>query len=361
MSTTATSLTTASSTTAATSPTTALPAAATLPTSALPTTTTAAGRARYGGVEVIEVRDAEPLPRIGATDVLIRVGAAGLDRGVWHLMTGLPRLMRLAFGLRAPRRFTLGFDVAGTVVAVGSDVQRFGPGDDVFGIGVGTFANLAVAPEDKLVHRPRTVPVEIAGATPISGLTALQAVHDHGRIEAGQRVLVLGASGGVGSFAVQFAVATGAEVVGVASARKADFVRGLGAAEVLDYATTDVTAGDQRFDVIVDIGGLHRVRDLRRILSPTGTLVIVGGEGGGSWTGGIGRNLRAKVVSAFVSQRLTFFVSPENQRDLVRLRDALLDGSVTAAVTARYPLADVATAIADLEAGRIRGKAVMVP
>lgn len=329
---------------------------------ATPQTTRAAGRARYGGPEVVGVREDQALPDLGPRDVLVSVAAAGLDRGVWHLMTGLPRLIRIAgFGVRSPKRFTLGMDVAGTVVAVGAEVGRFAPGDEVFGIGAGTFATLAVAPEAKLVHRPERIPVDQAGGAAISGLTAIQAIHDHGRVQPGHRVLVMGASGGVGSFAVQFAAAAGAEVTGVASAAKADFVRSLGATHVVDYRATDVTESGERYDVVIDVGGLQPVRRLRRILAPTGTLVLVGGEGGGSWTGGVGRQLRAKVRSLFTRQRLTFFVSPESLRDLERLRDAMLAGDVTTAVTGRYSLDQVAQAMEDLEDGRLAGKVVVVP
>jgi NADPH:quinone reductase-like Zn-dependent oxidoreductase len=325
----------------------------------IPQTMRAAVRQRYGQADGVEAREvAVPVP--GAEEVLVEVHAAGLDRGVWHLMTGTPYLLRLAgFGLRRPRQPVLGMDVAGRVAAVGRDVTRFAVGDEVFGIGTGTFAEYAVARQDKLVAKPVGVPFVQAAAVAISGLTALQALHDVGRVRAGQRVLVLGASGGVGSFAVQLARAAGAEVTGVCSAAKADLVRSLGAHHVIDYASADPTDGSVRYDLILDIGGRTRLAKLRRALTATGTLVIVGGENGGRWTGGIGRQLRALALSPLLKQRLTTFISAESGDGLELLRAAVEDGHLTPAVERTYPLDDVPDALRDLEAGRARGKSVI--
>lgn len=302
-----------------------------------------------------------PQPSPGAGEVLLEVHAAGVDRGVWHLMTGTPYLIRLmGYGLTGPKNPVPGMDVSGRVVAVGPDVTRFDVGDEVFGIGAGTFAEYAVAREDKLAHKPADLGWAEAAVVTVSGLAARQAVHDVARVDRGQRVLVLGASGGVGSYAVQLAHAAGAVVTGVASGAKADLVRSLGADRALDYRTTDVTALDERFDVIIDVGGRTPVRRLRRVLAPEGTLVIVGGENGGRVTGGIGRQLRAAALSMFIRQRLTFFVSAESREAIERLRDHVVSGAVRPALEATYPLDRAPDALADLEAGRLRGKAAIV-
>ena len=313
---------------------------------------------RYGSADVLELREI-PRPAIGATDVLVRVASAGVDRGVWHLMTGLPYPTRLGFGLRRPRQPVPGMDLAGEVVAVGSDVTRFAEGDLVFGIGTGTFAEHARAPQEKLAPLPRGLDLVAAGALAVSGSAALQAVEDHGRVEAGQRVLVLGASGGVGSYAVQIAVALGAEVTGVASASKLDLVHELGARQVVDHRSTDPLDGSAHYDVIVDTGGNRRLRDLRRALAPHGTLVIVGGEGGGRWLGGLDRQARAVATSAFTRQRLTTFVAKEDAAHLERLADLVERNGVTPMIGGTFPLGRAADAIRHLEAGSARGKALL--
>lgn len=317
---------------------------------------------RYGSPDVLSLRTvARPTP--GPGQVLVRVEAAGVDRGVWHLTTGLPYIVRLVgFGLRRPKQPIPGMDLAGRVVAVGDDVTRFAVGDEVFGIGSGAFAEFAVADEAKLARRPETVDATAAAVSSISGLTALQALRDVGKVEAGQRVLVLGASGGVGSFVVQLAKHFGAHVTGVASTAKLELVRSLGADEVIDYTAAGVdalaTAGTG-YDLVVDIGGRNPVRRLRRALVRRGTLVIVGGEGGGRVTGGFGRQVRALALSPFVSQRLTTFVSAERGEDVELLGDLLAAGVVRPAIDRTYPLADAPAAVADLAAGRVRGKAVI--
>jgi len=307
-----------------------------------------------------EIRlETRPAPRIGPGEVLVRVHAAGVDRGVWHLMTGLPYPVRLAYGLRVPKSPTPGMDLAGVVVAVGAGVTRFGPGDEVFGIGVGTFAEYARASEAKLVAKPEGLSFEQAAVVAISGATALQAVRDHGRVRPGQQVLVTGASGGVGSYAVQIAKVYGAEVTGVASSAKLDLVRSLGADHVLDYTREDFADGTRRYDVVIDIGGNSSLRRLRRALTPSGTAVITGGETGGRWLGGYDRQLRGAVLSPFVGQRFTTFVNTEALEQLEALAGLLEAGQVVPAVDRSFPLAEAAKAIRYVQEGHARGKVVL--
>jgi NADPH:quinone reductase-like Zn-dependent oxidoreductase len=249
--------------------------------------------------------------------------------------------------------------VAGTVLQVGASVTRFSVGDDVFGIGSATFAEYAAAREDKLAHKPENATFQEAAVVPISGLTALQGLGDVGRLVAGQHLLVLGASGGVGSFAVQLAKSYGAEVTGVCSPAKVDFVRSLGADHVLDYTRTDFADGTQHYDLILDIGGNPGVLRLRRALTRDGTAVMVGGEEGGRLTGGMGRQLRALVLTRLIDQRLTAMVCKERSEDLDELAGLIADGTLTPAVDQVYPLERVANAMGDLEAGKVRGKSVI--
>lgn len=311
---------------------------------------------RYGTADVL--RPARiPLPQIAANEVLVRVHAAGLDRGTWHVMTGRPYLMRvIGFGFRRPKNGVAGIDVAGTVVAVGSAVTRFTPGDEVFGMSRGSFAEYAAAREDKLARKPANLSFEQAAVVPISAGTALQALTDAGRVEAGHQVLVVGASGGVGSYAVQLAKAFGADVTGVCSTGKLDLVRALGADHVVDYTREDFADGAHHYDLVVDIGGNTPLSRLRRALTRTGTLVIVGGEEGGRWTGGFGRSLRAPLLSSFVSQRLTMLASKERASDLERLTQLIESGKVTPSLDRTYPLDRVPEAMRHLEAGEVRGK-----
>ena len=291
----------------------------------------------------------------------MRVRAAGVGRDVWHLMTGMPYLVRVAgFGVRAPKQPILGRDVAGTVEAVGPGVTRFGPGDDVFGFADGAFADHTVAAEDHLARLPKASSFEEAAALPVAGTTALQAAA-HGQIRVGHRVAVTGASGGVGSLAVQIAVALGAEVTGVASTTKLDFVRTLGAAHVVDHTRDDVTRQDVSFDVIVDIAGNRRLRDLRRALTPNGRLVIVGGEGGDPLTGGTHRQLRARLVSPFIGQTLTTFIAKERCDDLEALARLADSGRLRPAIDRAWQLADAADALRHLAGGHTRGKHVLTP
>jgi NADPH:quinone reductase-like Zn-dependent oxidoreductase len=313
---------------------------------------------RYGSADVLELGDVEQ-PVIGAREVLVRVRAAGVDRGVWHLMTGLPYLGRLAFGLRAPRNPVLGMDVAGVVEAVGDAVTALRPGDEVFGTCNGAFAEYAAVREDRCASKPAGATFEQAAALPTSAVTALQALRNQGRLQSGQRVLVIGAGGGVGSYAVQMAKAFGAHVTGVCSTAKVELVRSIGAAEVVDYTIADFADGGERYDLILDIAGNRRLGHLRRALSPRGTLVIVGGEGGDRLTGGLGRQFRAVLLSVVVRQRMRFFVAVARGPDLETIRELVESGAVRPAVDRTYPLADAPQAIRDLVEGRVRGKAVV--
>jgi NADPH:quinone reductase-like Zn-dependent oxidoreductase len=313
----------------------------------------------YGGTEVLAFRDDAEPPGVRGDQVLIRVQAAGVDRGAWHLMTGVPYLIRLAMGLRRPRRPVLGMDLAGVVVAVGEDVSRFRPGDEVFGTGIGAFAEMAVASEKKLAAKPASLSYEQAAALPISGSTALQAVRDHGGVQPGHRVLVIGASGGVGSYAVQIAKHLGAEVTAVCSAAKAEFVRSLGAGDVIDYRHGTISQGGAGYDVIIDIAGNNPLKRLRRALSDRGTLVIVGGEGGGPWFAGMDRPLRAAAMSPFVRQKLVMMFNRENHSDIAELGRLADSGTITVPVDRTYALPEAAEAIRALEEGRVRGKLVI--
>ncbi len=320
------------------------------------TTMKAVVQDRYGSADVLRVTEI-PRPQIANNnEVLLRVHAAGLDRGTWHLMTGRPYLGRLAFGVGRPRNPVPGVDVAGSVVAVGSAVTKYAVGDRVFGFGRETFAQYAVAREDKLSPKPVNLSFAEAAVVPVSGATALQALSDHGRVAHGQRVLVIGASGGVGSYAVQIAKAVGAEVIGVANTSKLDLVRSFGADRVIDYTRDDFAGGSERYDLILDIGGNPSVSRLRRALTPTGTAVIVGGEEGGSWTGSMGRPLRALALSLCVHQRLTNFIAKQRASDLQRLSKLIEAGLVTPHIDRTHRLDQVPEAMRHLEAGQARGK-----
>ncbi|MDQ3974008.1 MAG: NAD(P)-dependent alcohol dehydrogenase [Actinomycetota bacterium] len=313
----------------------------------------------YGSADVLELRDIDR-PPIGDDGVLVRVHAAGVDRGVWHLMTGLPYLLRIAgYGLRTPKNRVRGREVAGHVEAIGKDVTRFRPGDEVMGICEGSFAEYACAREDKLAPKPANLTFEQAAAVPISAPTALQALRDQGHVQPGQKVLVIGASGGVGTFAVQLAKAFGAEVTGVCSTAKVDLVRSIGADQVIDYTRDDFADGGELYDLILDIGGNRSLSHLRRALTRQGTLVIVGGEGGGRWIGGTDRQLRALAISPFVRHRLRVFIAREHYEELLFLTELVEAGKVTPVIDRTYPLSEVPEAIRHLEEGRTRGKVVI--
>lgn len=313
---------------------------------------------KYGSPDVLNLREIDK-PEIADDEALVRVHAAGVDRGVWHLMTGLPYLARLAFGLRAPKTPVPGMDLAGVVEAVGKDVSRFRPGDEVFGVGKGTFAEYARAREEKLAPKPASLTFEGAAALAISGLTALQGLRDHGRVGPGQEVLIVGASGGVGTFAVQIAKAFGAHVTGVCGTTKVEMVRSLGADRVIDYTEEDFADGGRRYDAILDIGGSLPLSRLRRALTPQGTLVLIGGEGGGRWLGVVARLLRARLLSPFVGQNLRTFLSSENHEDMLALAELAESGKLAPVIDRAYPLAEAADAIRHLEEGRARGKVVI--
>src|SRR5215203_6198192 len=313
----------------------------------------------YGSPDVLELRDID-LPECADDEVLLRVHAAGVGRDVWHVMAGLPYPIRLAgYGLRAPKNPVIGSDVAGVVEAVGKDVSTFQPGDEVFGIGKGSYAEYVCAQEDKLAPKPENLTFEQAAVVAIMGSTALQALRDHGKARPGQEVLIIGASGGVGTYAVQIAKAFGADVTGVCSTAKVEMVRSIGADHVIDYTQEDFAEGEERYDLILDIGGNSSLARLRRALNPRGTLVIVGGEGGGRWLGGTDRQIRAMMLSPFVSQKLGTFVNKENHEDMLVLKELIESSKVTPVIDRTYPLSQVPEAIRYLEEGHARGKVVI--
>ncbi|MBX3475381.1 MAG: NAD(P)-dependent alcohol dehydrogenase [Planctomycetes bacterium] len=318
---------------------------------------------RYGHAEVLTPA-IEPIPTPAPGEVLVRVMAAGLDRGVWHMVAGKPYLMRvMGFGLRRPKTRIPGMDLAGVVQAVGSGVTRFKAGDEVLGtaIGAGAFAEFAKLKEAQLVHKPANLSFEQAAALPVSALAALKAVRDVAKVQAGQQVLVIGAGGGVGSYAVQIAKALGATVTGVASTGKLRHVLALGADHVIDYTRQDFADDGPRFDVIIDIAGNRTLRHLRSALKPRGTLVIAGGENAGNWFGGMDRQIRAMLLSAFTRQKLTSFVSIVNLPALKEIARLAEDGVVTPVVDRTFTLEQTPEAFAYLESAKACGKIVITP
>jgi NADPH:quinone reductase-like Zn-dependent oxidoreductase len=314
----------------------------------------------YGAAPEEVLRLAEVArPAIGDGEVLVRVAAASVDRGTWHLMAGLPYLMRAAgFGVRTPKATNPGRCFAGTVESVGKDVSGFTPGDEVFGTSESSFAEYVAAAPAKIAPKPASLSFEQAAAVPISGATALQAVR-RGGVTAGQKVLVVGASGGVGSFAVQIAKAFGAEVTGVCGPTKVDLVTSIGADHVVDYSREDFAGGEHRYDVILDIGGSSGLSRLRRALTPHGRLVIVGGMTDGRLLGGIDRQVRATLLSPFVGQKLGSLMASENSADLAALGELIDAGKVAPAIDRTYPLGEVPAAIRYLLKGKVRGKVVI--
>jgi NADPH:quinone reductase-like Zn-dependent oxidoreductase len=315
---------------------------------------------RYGEADVLEFRDVEE-PAVGEDDVLIRVRAAGAGPDVWHIMAGKPYMARPVIGLRRPKIKIRGWDVAGVVEAAGPAVTEFAPGDEVMGEAQrGSFAELTAAPADKLVRKPSRLSFEQAAAVPVSGVTALQALRDHGHVQPGQSVLVVGAAGGVGTFAVQIAKAMGARVTGVASTSKLDLVRSIGADGIIDYTREDFTDGSRTWDVIVDTAGRRPLRELRRALTPKGTLVVVGGDGGGPWTGGFFRGmLRGPIVSMFVGQKLGAFSAKTTKEDLEAVAELIEARSVTPVVVRTFDLIEAADAVRYLAEGHPAGKIVV--
>lgn len=315
----------------------------------------------YGGPKVLKLQTV-PLPAVSEKEVLVQVRAAGLAKGTWHVMTGTPYLLRAFFGLRTPRRPVAGLTLAGEVIAVGSSVTRFKPGDRVYGIGKGSFAEYSAALERKLAPMPRGLDFEQAAVLPVSGLTAMQSVTDVARVSAGQRVLILGASGGVGSLSVQLAVAAGAEVTGASSAAKADFVRELGAQTVLDYRSEDFAASADGYDAVIDIAGNPSLSRLRRALKPGGTAALVGGEGGGRVTGGMfERQIAGGVLSRLDRGHRQFraVLAKESGAELERLTGLLESGGIVPHIDSRFPLAAAAAAMERLESGKVQGSIVL--
>ena len=314
----------------------------------------------FGGTEQLSVQQL-PDPTPGEGEVLVRVTAAAVDRGTWHLLTGLPYVARPYVGLRSPRFPVVGRDVSGTVAAVGAGVTGYAVGDRVLGTADGSCAELAVVPVTRLVPLPEGLDPVASAALPISGLTALQGLakaHRGDGVRTGDRVLVIGASGGVGSYAVQLAASAGAEVTGVASAAKADLVRDLGATRVLDYAAGPLDDGT-RYDLVLVAGGTHRLRDLRRLLVRDGTLVLAGGESDNRLTAGAHRQLLAMLWSPFVPQQLLGLMSRESGEDLAALVEHVAEGRLRPAVDRTFDLPRTPEAIEELIAGRVRGKAVI--
>ena len=311
----------------------------------------------YGSAEALHLEDFDrPAPAEG--EVFVRVGAASLFVGDWHVMTGLPYVFRLVNGFGKPKVRVRGQDFAGTVEAVGTGVTRFAPGDEIFGTCNGSFAEYATARQDKIAPKPTNLTFEQAAAVPITGSTALQAVR-HGGVRAGHKVLVIGAAGGVGSFIVQIAKAFGAHVTGVCSTAQVDLVASIGADEVIDYTRQDFADTGQRYDVILETAGRHPVPQLRRALAPKGTLVIVGSEGGGKWFGGVGRQMRARLLSPFVGQKMGTFVAKQNGEDLLVLKELIEAGKVTPVIGSTFPLEKVRDAVQHMELGHARGRIVI--
>jgi NADPH:quinone reductase-like Zn-dependent oxidoreductase len=325
-------------------------------------TTKAIVQDAYGSApeDVLRLSDIER-PRIGGGDqVLVRIRAASVDRGTWHLMTGLPKLMRImGFGFRRPKAVNPGRSLAGIVEAVSQNVTGFKPGDEVYGTSDASFAELTLARAGLLAIKPANLSFEQAAAIPVSGVTALQGVRDRAQVKPGEKVLIVGASGGVGTFAVQIAKSFGAEVTGVCSTTKMDLVRALGADHVVDYTQDDFAGGEQRYDVILDLGGNSRLSHLRRVLTPRGRLVIVGGETNGRWFGGFDRQLRAIALSPLVRQKLGILGAKENATDLSVLRDLVESGKVIPSIDRAFPLSEVPAAIRYVHEGRARGKVVI--
>ena len=313
---------------------------------------------------VLRVEDVEP-PVAGDDDVVVRTRASSVNPADWHLVRGEPRLARAQLGLRRPKHHVLGCDVSGEVHAVGAAVTDLRPGDEMFGSpfmrGFGAFAEFVRVPRDCLAAKPAGLGHQQAAAVPLAALTALQGLRDHGRLTAGQRVLIVGASGGVGTFAVQVARALGAEVTGVCSARNVDLVRSLGADHVVDYTSEDVTRSAERYDLVFQVAGAHPASALRRVLTPRGVLVMVSGDAEGRWFGPVGRMIAARLTSPFVGQTLTSFTVTADGEDLQEIGRLVEAGAVTPVIDRTYGFGEVPDALRYLETGRARGKVVIAP
>src|SRR5918994_3425752 len=314
---------------------------------------------KYGSADVLELRDVEK-PHPGDDEVLIRVHAAGVDPGVWHLMTGLPYMVRvMGFGLRKPKIRVRGTDAAGTVEAAGKNVTQLKQGDQVYGTCDGSFAEYACAKAERFAPKPANLSFEQAAVVPVSGMTALNGLRNAGKLQPGQKVLIIGAAGGVGTYAVQLAKAFGAVVTGVCSTSKADLVRDIGAEEVIDYTREDFTDGMRQFELILDTAGRRPLSHLRRALTPQGTLVIIGGEGGDRWLGGFQRQIFAPVRSLLTEQRLLGLISTERQQDLLTLKTLIEEGKLAPVIDRTFTLGEAPQAIRYLEQGHARGKVVL--
>jgi NADPH:quinone reductase-like Zn-dependent oxidoreductase len=314
---------------------------------------------RYGSPDVLELQAVDE-PVVGDDDVLVRVRAVSVNPRDWHFMRGLPYVIRPQFGLRRPKNRYLGSDVAGQVEAVGKNVTRFRPGDEVFAdVVTGGFAEYVAVPEDLLELKPANLTFEQAAAVPLAALTALQGLRDHGRIQPGQKVLIIGAAGGVGTFAVQLAKLFGAEVTGVCSTGKVDLVRSIGADQVIDYTRQDFTRSGQRYDVVLQLAGTRSPSDCRRALTPTGTLLLSSGESSGRWVGPIGRIVKALLLSPLVRQRLAPFEAKRSRQDLTAVKELIEAGKLTPVIDRTYSLSEVPEAIRYLEEGHARGKIVV--
>jgi NADPH:quinone reductase-like Zn-dependent oxidoreductase len=313
----------------------------------------------YGPPEVLQLGEVDK-PIVGDDDVLVEVKAAGVDPGVWHLMTGLPYLVRvMGFGFRAPKMRVRGRDVAGVVEAVGKNVTQFKAGDEVYGICDGAFAEYVCATALHFAPKPSNLTFEQAASVPISAMTALHGLRDTAHLKQGQKALILGAAGGVGSFAVQIAKAFGAEVTGVCSTSKMELVRSIGADHVIDYTRESLSDETRRFDLILDTAGRRPLSQLARILAPRGILVIVGGEGGGRWLGGFQRQLFAPIRSLFSRKKMVGLMPDERQDDLIVLKELIEAGKLNPVVGKTYPLSQTAEAIRSLHAGQAQGKLVI--
>ena len=311
----------------------------------------------YGSPDVLKFEEIDR-PVVGDEQVLVRVHAASVNPVDWHRMRGEPVVMRAGEGLTKPKNNGIGADLAGRVEAVGKNVTKFQPGDEVFGMSIRTCAEYVRVSEDAIVPRPANLTFEQAAAVPVAASTALQGLRDKGQIQPGQRVLIHGAAGGVGTFAVQLAKWFGTDVTGVCSTRNADMVRSIGADQVIDYTKDDFTRGGQPYDLIFDSVGNRSLSDLRRVLDPNGTLVIVGAADG-RWIGPLIAPLKARLLSPFVSQKLNFFITKRSNPDLILLKDLIEDGKVTPVIDRTYPLNEVPEAIRYLEEGHARGKVVI--
>jgi NADPH:quinone reductase-like Zn-dependent oxidoreductase len=311
----------------------------------------------YGSPDVLKYGEIEK-PAAGDNEVLVKVHAASVNPLDWHFMRGTPYVMRIGSGLRQPKDTRLGVDAAGQVEAVGRNVTQFKSGDEVFGSCQGAFAEYACAPERKLAMKPDNVTFEEAASVPVAAITALQSLRDKGKIQAGQKVLINGASGGVGTFAVQIAGSFGADVTAVCSTRNVDMVRSIGADQVIDYTHEDFTKSRQRYDLILDNVGNHSLLECRRVLNPKGKYIMIGGPAG-RWIDPLPRAINALMLSRFVSQDMGMLMAKVNKDDLTILRDLIQAGKVTPVIDRRYTLVEAPAAIRYLEEGHARGKVVI--